>query len=288
MTVASTYLTLSKKVKKHISQKCLLFKDVYWCCLNSQIAWSSAALNQAIRSLQALVSVSFLPPGITKKKATFNHSRISVKWHVCHKPNLSPSIHLVSLFSSLHPQGRESEELKVESGAAKSCWNGSLLCGGERGNAKGNPPTVAAFVRGVKPPGLGNDGGWTPRAVGSVLQRRWRQRKVIVCMCACFVHNMSTNHDPIAAPLPVDGSHTFWGLWLFLLTSTLCWELASDKIYRHWHWNSTEAWMPVRKTGTFTCVSKDLFLLQMAVFDEVIGHTEIVAVSVSLPSVFEF
>lgn len=44
----------------------------------------------------------------------------------------------------------------------------------------------------------------------------------------------------------------------------------------------------MRKTGTFTGVSKDLFLLQMAVFDEVIGHTEIVAVSVSLPSVFEF
>lgn len=46
--------------------------------------------------------------------------------------------------------------------------------------------------------------------------------------------------------------------------------------------------MPVRKISTFTGVSKDLFLLQMVVFDEVIEHTEIMVVSVSFPRVFEF
>lgn len=120
------------------------------------------------------------------------------------------------------------------------------------------------------------------QAVGSALQRRWQEAGFIVCMYAGYVNNMGTNHDPIANSVPVDGSHTFWGHWLFLLTSNLCWELASDKIYRRWHENSTEAWMAARKCPhLLVFISKDPFWLQMVLL--VKCSNEIVVVSVSFP-----
>lgn len=85
-------------------------------------------------------------------------------------------------------RGRESEELNAESGAAKSGWNGSSLCGGKRGNVKENPPLWEPFVLGVKALGLGDDSGCTTKAVASVLQRRWWERRVIVCMYAGYFH----------------------------------------------------------------------------------------------------
>lgn len=130
----------------------LNFKDFCGCCTITQTTWSNTTPNQTSGSLQVLVLV-FLPPARRYQKK--DHSRPQWDWlevaPFCHKPNLSPSIHLVSLFSSLHqsqsPQGRESEELKVESGASKSSWNGSPLCGGERGNAKETPPLLEPLCR---------------------------------------------------------------------------------------------------------------------------------------------
>lgn len=43
---------------------------------------------------------------------------------------------------------------------------------GQEGKCEGKPPTVGAFVWREKALGLGDGGGWTPQAVGSVQQRR--------------------------------------------------------------------------------------------------------------------
>lgn len=116
-------------------------------------------------------------------------------------------------------------------------------------------PDVGAFVWPVQALGLGDGGWWYPQAVGSVLQRRRQKTKRFACMRACSVHNMSTNHSPIAAPLSPDGSHTFWDLWLFLLTSNPCCELASDETHRRWHWNRPQA----SEKWSHLCNSKDVF-----------------------------
>lgn len=135
---------------------------------------------------------------------------------------------------------------------------------GARGETRRKTSTAGAFVWGVKALGMGDDGQSTPRAFGSVQQKRWQQRIFIVCMYASYAHNTSLNCPPIAASLSVDGSHTLWGPRLFLLTSNLCWELASDKMYRHWHGNSTEAWMLARKCPHLpVLIAKDLFWLWM-------------------------
>lgn len=97
------------------------------------------------------------------------------------------------------------------------------LCVGARGETQRKTPTVGAFVHGAKCLGLGDDGGWTPQAVGSVstVEEMTGERRHFVCMYAGYVHNISTNRDPTS--LPMHGSHTFFGgLWLFLLTSNLC------------------------------------------------------------------
>lgn len=169
--------TVIKKVKR-ASPKCSN-RDV--CCFAPTFKPPEAALNWSSGSLQALVSVSFPPTrNYQKKKQCSTAAGLAWSGPVCHKPTPSPSIHLVSLFSSFHqshPQGRESGELKVESGAAKSGWNGSPLCGGKRGNAKENPQLWEPLC-----------GWWTPRAVGTVQQRRRRERRVIVCM-------LTTQHE---------------------------------------------------------------------------------------------
>lgn len=60
-----------------------------------------------------------------------------------------------------------------------------------------------------------------------------------------------TKCDPIAAPLFVHASHSVWGLFLFLLTSNLCGELALDKAYTHWHEESTKAWRKDRNVHMY-------------------------------------
>lgn len=215
------------------------------CWTSSRIAWSNTALDQTHRVTPGAGISFFPPPGITKKKATFRPQwdRLEVAPFATSltSPQASTWCSLFSSFHQSHPQGRESEGLKVESGAAKSGWNGSPLCWSERGNAKGKPPAVGAFVPGVK---CGRSGRW--RRMGLLRQSVQSDRGddgrgelLFACMLALYTTWAAQNCDPIAAPLPAG---TFRGPWLFLLTSNLCWELASDKIYRRWSGNSTEAW----------------------------------------------
>lgn len=146
-----------------------------------------------------------------------------------------PASHLVLLPPStsplpLAPSGEgvlKKKERKKRRGALLKAveMDPPFVCGCETGS--NSPPSLHQEV-----------------AVRQLVQS-WRRDDgktlLFVRMHAAVYTRQGGNCDPMAAPLPADGSHTFRGPWLFLLTSNLCCELASHKIYRLGCWNSTES-----------------------------------------------